>query len=64
MRVFLTGASSGLGEALARQYARQGATLGLFARREGELARLAASLAPATVATPAPARPAASPTIE
>ena len=51
MRVFLTGASSGLGEALARYYAGQGATLGLFARREVELARLAASLAPATVAT-------------
>lgn len=51
MRVFLTGASSGLGEALARLYVRQGATLGLVARREGELARLAASLAPAAVAT-------------
>jgi len=51
MRVFLTGASSGLGEALARRYAKQGATLGLFARRESELARLAAELAPATVAT-------------
>jgi short-subunit dehydrogenase len=51
MRVFLTGASSGLGEALARYYATQGATLGLFARREAELARLALTLAPATVAT-------------
>jgi len=51
MRVFLTGASSGLGEALARHYADEGATLGLFARREAELARLAASLAPAPVAT-------------
>ena len=51
MRVFLTGASSGLGEALARHYAASGATLGLFARREAELARLAAALAPATVAT-------------
>lgn len=51
MRVFLTGASSGLGEALARHYAAAGATLGLFARREAELARLAAALAPATVAT-------------
>ena len=51
MRVFLTGASSGLGEALARFYAGQGATLGLFARREAELTRLATSLAPATVAT-------------
>src|SRR5215218_6841425 len=51
MRVFLTGASSGLGEALARHYAAQGATLGLFARREAELTRLAATLAPAEVAT-------------
>ncbi len=50
MKVFLTGASSGIGEALARQYAGQGATLGLFARRESELERLRAALAPATVA--------------
>ena len=52
MKVFLTGASSGIGEALAREYARRGAgvTLGLFARRESELARVAASLAPATAA--------------
>lgn len=50
MRVFLTGATSGLGEALARHYAREGATLGLFARRAGELAQLAERLAPATVA--------------
>lgn len=32
MRVFLTGASSGIGEALARHYAGQGAVLGLVAR--------------------------------
>lgn len=51
MRVFLTGASSGLGEALARHYAAKGATLGLVARREPELAKLAASLGGATVAT-------------
>lgn len=51
MRVFLTGASSGIGEALARHYARQGATVGLFARRADELARLASELSPATVAT-------------
>ena len=36
MKVFLTGASSGLGEALARHYAARGAALGLVARR-GEL---------------------------
>ena len=51
MKVFLTGASSGIGEALARHYAGQGATLGLFARREVELKRVAVALAPATVAT-------------
>lgn len=50
MKVFLTGASSGLGEALARRYAAGGATLGLVARRESELARLAAALAPAVTA--------------
>lgn len=35
-RIFITGASSGLGAALARRYAEQGALLGLVARR-GEL---------------------------
>ena len=44
MKVFLTGASSGIGEALARHYAGRGATLGLFARRAELLASLAASL--------------------
>ena len=33
LRVFITGASSGLGAALAREYAQQGARLGLLARR-------------------------------
>lgn len=47
--VFITGASSGLGEALARHYARRGATLGLVARRAAELDRIARSLAPAVV---------------
>jgi short-subunit dehydrogenase len=49
--VFITGASSGLGEALARHYAAQRATLGLFARRNGELERLARELGAASVAT-------------
>ncbi|HEY0063829.1 MAG TPA: SDR family oxidoreductase [Telluria sp.] len=43
-RVFITGASSGIGEALAREYAARGASLGLVARRAEVLASLAASL--------------------
>jgi short-subunit dehydrogenase len=34
VRVVITGASSGIGEALARHYAREGATLGLISRRK------------------------------
>jgi NAD(P)-dependent dehydrogenase (short-subunit alcohol dehydrogenase family) len=33
VRVVITGASSGIGEALAQHYAREGATLGLISRR-------------------------------
>lgn len=42
--VFLTGASSGLGEALARHYAARGAKLGLVARRADLLEKLGRSL--------------------
>lgn len=56
MKVFLTGASSGIGEALARHYAGQGATLGLLARREDLLHKLAGSLAAPCEAYPADVR--------
>ena len=44
MNVFITGASSGIGAALARCYAARGATLGLVARRGEMLENLRASL--------------------
>jgi len=44
LKVFITGASSGIGAALARHYAEQGATLGLAARREAVLTDLLAAL--------------------
>lgn len=43
-RVFITGASSGIGAALARQYAQEGAMLGLVARRGEALEQLRQSL--------------------
>lgn len=43
-KVFITGASSGLGAALARHYAGRSATLGLAARRGSELEALASTL--------------------
>lgn len=42
LRVFITGASSGIGWALAEYYAAQGARLGLSARRAEPLLRLSA----------------------
>lgn len=50
MKVFITGASSGIGAALARHYARSGAQLGLFARRADALAALADSFGSAATA--------------
>ena len=44
MRIFITGASSGLGEALARHYASADSTIGLAARRKDLLEKLASTL--------------------
>ena len=44
MNVFLTGASSGIGQALAREFAARGARLGLVARRAAPLEALAREL--------------------
>ncbi len=50
-RVFITGASSGIGSALARYYAGQGAALGLAARRGEQLQALARELSSAGAAS-------------
>jgi short-subunit dehydrogenase len=44
LRVFITGASSGIGAALAAHYAGRGAQLGLVARRSDVLAEVARSM--------------------
>lgn len=49
MKVIISGASSGLGEALARHYAATGATLGLIARRSGLLEAIATELPNASI---------------
>ncbi len=58
-RVIITGASSGIGAALAQHYARRGATLGLIARRQGEIERVAARLSVPVEIYPADVRDAA-----
>lgn len=55
--VFITGASSGLGAAFAREYARRGATaIGLVARRGAETERLAGELGRPCAAYPTDVR--------
>jgi short-subunit dehydrogenase len=52
VRVVITGASSGIGEALAKLYADRGATLCLIARRQQELERLSGVLPGLTFSYP------------
>ena len=40
LKVFITGASSGIGSALAEEYAKQGAIIGLAARRQEKLQKI------------------------
>ncbi len=59
-RVFITGASSGIGAALAQAYAARGAKLGLVARRAAELNSLASRLPTESIALAADVRDGAS----
>lgn len=54
-RVFITGASSGIGEALAREYRRRhpAALIGLSARRADELDRVASAIGAPVLSLPA-----------
>ena len=49
LKVFITGASSGIGQALAEHYAKEGAIIGLAARRKDRLNTLQASLTSETI---------------
>lgn len=57
--IVITGASSGIGRALAAEYARRGAVLGLIARRADVLDQLAATLPVRSYVYPADVRDAA-----
>jgi Short-chain dehydrogenases of various substrate specificities len=56
VRVFITGASSGIGAALAVLYGKRGATLGLLSRREAALRETGAASGAAFEAYPCDVR--------
>jgi short-subunit dehydrogenase len=56
LRVIVTGASSGIGAALARRYVGQGAVVGLIARRRAELEKLRSQLGASVAIYPADVR--------